>query len=41
MDTEKNKTNEPHKFILDLLQRSELTSLNKHVALKNLSVYNT
>ena len=33
--------NEPHKFALNLLQRLDLRSLNKHVALQKLSVYYT
>ena len=36
-----SKTNKPQKFILNLSQRLDLKSLNKHVALKNLSVYYT
>ena len=35
-NTENCKTNEPHKFVLNLPQR-----LNKHVALQNLSIYYT
>ena len=35
MNTENSKTNEPHnKFVLNLLR-----SLDKHVALRNLSIY--
>ena len=38
-NTENNKTNEPHKFILNLSQRLDLRSLDKHVALQNLAIY--
>ena len=31
-NTENRKTNEPHKFILNLSQRLELRSSDKHVA---------
>ena len=41
MDTENSKTNEPHKFILNLLQRLDLRSSNKHVTFQNLSIYYT
>ena len=37
--TKNNKTNEPHKVGLNLSQRSDLTSSNKHVALQNFSIY--
>ena len=33
MNIGNNKTNEPHKFILNLLQRLDLRYLNKQVAL--------
>ena len=39
MDTEKSKTNEPHKFVLNLSQRLDLRSSDKHVVLQNLSIY--
>ena len=35
MDTENSKTNAPHKFCLKLLQRLDLKSEDKHVALQN------
>ena len=35
MNTENSKTNGPHKFVLNLSQRLELRSLDKHVALQN------
>ena len=38
MNTENSKTNEPHKFVLSLLQRLDLISSDKHVALQNLSI---
>ena len=40
MNTENCKTNEPHKFVLNL-QRLDLRSSDKHVALQNLSIYYT
>ena len=40
-NTESSKTNEPHKFILNLSQRLDLQSLDKHVALQDLSIYYT
>ena len=30
MSTENSKTNEPHKFVLDLSQKLDLRSSNKH-----------
>ena len=41
MNTEKSKTNEQHKFVLNLSQRLGLRSSNKHVALEKLSIYYT
>ena len=41
MKTENSKTSEPHKFVLNLSQRSDLRSSNKHVALQNASIYYT
>ena len=41
MDTENSKTCEPQKFFLNLSQRLDLKSLNKHVFLQNLSIYYT
>ena len=41
MNTENNKTNEPHKFVLNLSKRLDLRSSNTHVALQNLSIYYT
>ena len=38
---ENSKTNEPHKFVLNLSQRLDLRSSNKHVPFQNLSIYNT
>ena len=38
MNTENSKTNEPCKFFLNLSQRLDSRSLNKHFALQNLSV---
>ena len=39
MNTEKCKIIQPHKFVLNLSQRLDLRSSNKHVALQNLYVY--
>ena len=41
MNTEKSKRNEPHKSLLNLPQRLDIESSNKHVALQNLSLYYT
>ena len=41
MNTENIKTNEPHKFVLNLSQRLDLRSSNKHVTLQNLLIYYT
>ena len=41
MNTENNKMNETHNFVLNLSQRLDLKSSNKHVALQNLSIYDT
>ena len=41
MNTKNSKTNEPQKFVLNLSQRLDLRSLNKHVTLQNLSIYYT
>ena len=38
MNTENSKTDQPHKFVLNLWQRLDLTSSNKHVALQNVSI---
>ena len=35
MNIENSKRNEPHKFVLNLSQRLDLRSSNKHAALKN------
>ena len=40
-NTENSKTNEPHEFLLNLLQRLDLSSSNKHVPLQNVSIYYT
>ena len=39
MNTENIKTSEPHEIVLNLSQRLDLRSSDKHVALENLSVY--
>ena len=41
MNTENDKTNGPHKFVLNLSQRLDLRSSNTHVGFQNLSVYYT
>ena len=41
INTENSKTNEPHKFVLNLSQILDLKSSNEHVALQNLSIYYT
>ena len=39
VNPENDETNEPHKFVLKLSQRLDLTSSKKHVALQSLSIY--
>ena len=39
INTEHIKTNEPYKHVLDLLQRLDLSGLDKHVALQKVSIY--
>ena len=41
MNTENNKTNQSHKFVLNLSQKLDLRSLNRHVSLQNLFIYYT
>ena len=41
MDTESSKTNEPHKFVLNLSEKLDLRKSNKHVVYQNLSIYYT
>ena len=41
MNMENSKANESHKFVLNLSQRLDLRSLNKLVALQNLTIYYT
>ena len=41
MNTENSKTSESHKFVLNLSQKLDLRSSDKHVALQNLPVYCT
>ena len=41
MNTGNSKTSEPHKFVLNLSQRLDLRSSDKHVALQSLSIYIT
>ena len=39
MNTENSKTNEPHKFALNLWQRLDLKISDNYVALQNLPIY--
>ena len=39
MNTKNSKTNEPHRFVFNFLQRLDLRSSNKHVAFQNFSIY--
>ena len=39
MNMENGKTSEPHKFVLNSSQRSNLKSSNKYVAFQNVSKY--
>ena len=39
MNTENSKTNEPHRFKLDLTDKLNLKNPNKNIALANLSIY--
>ena len=41
MNTENSKTNEPHRFKLDLPDKLNLKSPNKNIVLVNLSIYYT
>ena len=41
MNTENTKTREPLKFVHNLLQRLDLRTSNKHVALQNLFIFYT
>ena len=41
MNTENSKTNEPHRFNLDLTDKLNLKNPNKNMALANLSIYYT
>ena len=41
MNTENNKTNEPHRFRLSLADKLNLKNPNKNMALANLSIYYT
>ena len=39
MNTKNRKMNKSHQFFLNLWQRLDVRSSNKHVALQNLSIY--
>ena len=41
MNTKNSKTNEQHKFVLNLPQRLDLKSKDKYIALQNLYIYYT
>ena len=41
MNTENSKTNEAHRFKLDLADKFNLRNPNKNIALVNLSIYYT
>ena len=41
MNTEDSKTNEPHKFKLDLADKLNLKNPKKNIALVNLAIYCT
>ena len=41
MNTKNSKTNEPHKLVLNLSQINDLKDSNKHVSLKNMSIFYT
>ena len=41
IDTENNKTRQPHKFRLNLTGKPNLKNSNKNIALANLSIYYT
>ena len=41
MNTENSKTNEPHRFKLDLTEKLNLKNPNKNMVLPNLSIYYT
>ena len=41
MNTENSKTNEPHRFKLNLADTLNLNNPNKNIALVNLSIYYT
>ena len=41
INTENSKTNEPHRFKLDLTDKYNLKNPNKNMALANLSIYYT
>ena len=41
MNVESSKTNEPHKYILNVSQRLDLKSSNEHFALQNVAIYYT
>ena len=40
-NTKTSKTNESHKFVLNLSQISDFRSSDKHIAIQNLSIYCT
>ena len=41
LNTENNKMNEPHKFVLNLSQRLDIRSSNKYIVIHVLTIYYT
>ena len=41
INTKNSQTNEQHKLVLDLSNRLDLRSSNKHVARRNIAIYYT
>ena len=41
MNTDNSKTNEPHKFVFNVLKKLDFKSSNKHVVLQTLFIYYT
>ena len=41
MNTKNSKTSAPHKYVLNLSQRLDLRSSDKHVTFQNLAIYYT
>ena len=41
MNSENSKTSDPHRLLLDLLNKTNFKKSNKYIALSNLSIYYT